>query len=446
MAEAVAVRALPRLTPGGLRRGAALAVSRGLAVGAQMAVQMAVGFVSGPAGIGLLQLHMAWSSLAGELVGGGEPSRALRDTSIRYERGEGRAIRGAMQRASLRILGFGSALAALVAVLILITGDEMIPGSGGFMLVATVLLAAPLFALGRLCAESLKGLGDPLAAVTLENLLLPGTILLACAAMAAGILPASAGALLGAATLGVVLTFALLGQRFFRKIRTVPEGTRETQDSHSFSAGGEQTFLWLNGLLNIAFLQLPFLVLPWFVDATEIGLFAVAHKLVNIITTLLILLAAVYGPRFAKAAAARDAAQMTQLLHQTQQISVALFTPTWVVLLLAAQPLGELFSLEAGSLGPIVLILGCGQLANASTGLSGVLLSMSGGARKEFQNLVISALITLGAALAIALADTANSSARLELIAMVIAGGIGLRNLLTYLSARRHIHLLGTTQ
>jgi O-antigen/teichoic acid export membrane protein len=344
MAEAAAVRLFPRVSPVGLRRGAGLAMSRGLAVGAQMGVQIAVGFVSGPAGIGLLQLHMAWSSLAGELVGGGEPTRALRDTSIRYERGEGQAIRRSLQRALLRILGFGAALALAVGLAVTISSglaDAVAPPS---LLVLTVLVSAPLFAMGRVFAESLKGLADPLAAVTLENLVLPVAILLACAAMVAGLLPTGGTALLLTATLGVAVTVLLLGQRLRQRMATAFAGPVFRADDSPQAAteepgpGGrrEQTFLWLNGLLNIAFLQLPFLLLPWCVDAAEIGRFAVAHKLVNVITTLLILLAAVYGPRFARAAAARDTAELERLLRQTQQISLTLFAPTWMLLLLTA--------------------------------------------------------------------------------------------------------------
>ena len=448
MAEVAATHDLPRLSLRGLRRGAGLAISRGAAVAAQMAVQVAVGFVSGPTGIGLLQLHMAWSSLAGELVGGGEASRTLRDTSIRHERGQDQAIRQSLRRALLRIMGFSAALAVAVGLALYLTDGLLASTSIPPLLIATVLIAAPLFAVGRVCAESLKGLADPLAAVTLENLVLPTTILLVCGAMALGIIPANGEALLIAATLGVVLTVLFLAQRFRQRMteiirgRSVDRSVRDDDrsDDHGLGGGAEQAFLWMNGLLNIGFLQLPFLLLPWFVDAAEIGRFAVAHKLVNIITTLLILLAAVYGPRFAKAAAARNTAELAKLLRQTQQISLVLFTPTWALLLAAAQPLGQLLSLEAGALGPILLILGCGQLANAATGLSGVLLSMSGGARREFQILLLSALATLGTALALAITHEWNPS--LEHVALAIAGGITLRNVLSYVSARRHtLHL-----
>lgn len=430
----------------GLRQGAGLAISRGAAVAAQMAVQVAVGFVSGPAGIGLLQLHMAWSSLAGELVGGGEASRALRDTSIRHERGQDRAIWKSFQRALLRILVFSAALAFLVGLTLCLADGLLESTTLPPLLIASVLIAAPLFAVGRVCAESLKGLADPLAAVTLENLVLPTTILLLCAAMALGFAPASGDALLIAATLGVVLTVLFLAQRFRQRMAKIIRSRLEDSDGpfddlsndHGLGGGTEQAFLWLNGLLNIGFLQLPFLLLPWLVDAAEIGRFAVAHKLVNIITTLLILLAAIYGPRFAKAAAARNAAELAKLLQQTQQISLALFTPTWALLLLGAHPLGQLFSLEAGALGPILLILGCGQLANAATGLSGVLLSMSGGARREFHILLLSTLATLGTALALAITHEWNPP--LEHVALAIAGGITLRNALSYVSARHHMH------
>jgi O-antigen/teichoic acid export membrane protein len=420
--------ALPSLAH--LRRGAVLALSRGGAVAAQMAVQIAVGSVAGASGIGLLQLHMAWSNLAGELVGAGEASRALRDTAIHADTGGRDAVRARLRRTLLRIGAIALLLAVTIALALRTLPVALSPTN--CTLVVAVLLAAPLFAAVRVLSETLKALGDPLAAVTLENLIVPLALLSMCAAVALGLLQARAAILLGSAVAGLALALLLLDMRLRQRLATLaPKGR---QGAYRRLGGRyEQHYLWLNGLLNIAFLQLPFLLLPWFVDTADIGRFAVAHKLVNIITTLLILLSAVYGPRFARAAATGDGHRLRCLLIETQRLSLLLFLPAWFLLVAGAQPLARLFSLAPDSLLPLLVVLGGGQLANAATGLSGVLLSMSGGAAAEFRILALSTIATL---LATCLAATTGS---LSVVALAIAGGIAARNALSWAAACRHI-------
>jgi O-antigen/teichoic acid export membrane protein len=421
----------------GLRRAAGLALSRGAGVAAQIGVQIAAGLVSGPAGIGLLQLYMAWSQLAGEIVNGGEATRALRDVSILSEAGERQRILRRLRQSAIRILIYSLLMISGITALLYLA-PALLPEDGSFrMLLISILAAAPLVALARLFAESLKALSEALAAVTLENLLLPATLLLLCAAMGGSLIATSDANLLIGASAGLMITTLALGHRLAIRLQRLQAGA--AMQSANKSGGGmhEQWFLWLNGPLNIAFLQLPFLLLPWLVDTTAIGGFAVAYKLVNIITTLLILIAAVYAPRFARAASKQDSRQLRQLLRETQLIALLAFTPTWALLLLSADSLGALFSLESGSLAPLLLVLGCGQLANAATGLSGVLLSMSGGAGREFRILLVSGLATILAA--VMMRDSAN----LNDLATLIAAGIALRNGLSYVAAHAHLsHLV----
>ena len=416
--------------PHRLRRGAILAVSRGTAVAMQMGVQVALGAVAGPAAIGLLQVHMAWTNISAELIGAGEATRALRDTAVREEAGDRASIGAGLRRSSRRIAGLALVLAAAV-----LAGRELLRWLGGFeygsdanALILAVLCSAPLLAGGRVFAEALKALNVPIAAISLENLVLPMVLLFLCALLAAGLLPPTAVILLGGAITGMGLAMVLLRLRLNRRLGypTSPAGSK---DRARPLRRHEQLFFWLTGLLNIAFLQLPFLLLPWIASPDEIGRLAVAHKLVNIVTTLLILLAALYGPRFALAAT--DAGTLRRLLFETQRLSLLLIAPLWLCLMLAADPLARLFSLPDASLLSLLLALGVGQLVNAATGLSGVLLTMSGGARLEFQIL----LVSTAASLLLILAGHKN----IEHVAAAIAAGIALRNLLSFAAARFHI-------
>ena len=173
--------------------------------------------------------------------------------------------------------------------------------------------------------------------------------------------------------------------------------------------------------------------MPWLVSVDDVGEFAVAHKLVNVITTLLILLAAVYSPRFARAAAAARFDEARRLQRETQYLSLARFTPVWASLLILADPRAWLFSLGERDLLPFLLILGAGQLINAATGLCGVMLNMSGAPQLETRILSICTLLTLVAAVGLGSARGALG------IAAASAGGIALRNLASYVMALRHL-------
>ena len=118
MSEATAALRPARLprAPAGIVRGATLGASRLAGVAAQMGVQIAVGTLGGAAGIGTLQVHMAWGTLLGEVVGAGEPTRAMRDTAVNGAR----SVRTNLLRASRRIAAFALLPLAVVTIYFLL--------------------------------------------------------------------------------------------------------------------------------------------------------------------------------------------------------------------------------------------------------------------------------------------------------------------------------------
>ncbi len=368
-----------------------LAASRGLAVGLQFLLQVVVGNLAGAAALGLLQLFVSWTCMLGEGIARGLPVWAMRRTALQAASGAWSAARNELEWATGQILRLGLGIWLGGAVVLLLIGPTL-PADYRVIAVA-VLCGAPLFALVRLGAEALKGIGEPLRAITLENLVIPGTILFVCALCAAfGVAP-NAPVLTGAGVAGTALALLALRGAAPRDVRprwrvsaAAVDVDQDRSDIHA---------LWLSGVLSIAFLQLPFLVLPAYASPAEIGVYAVAHKLVNIVTTLLILLAAVFGPAFARAANEASPALLAQLLRRTQLLSCLIFLPLCAVLLLAAAPLAGLFNIPADLFAQCLWILAFGQLFNAVTGLAGVMLNMSGGAVLEMRTLVCTLAVGL---------------------------------------------------
>jgi O-antigen/teichoic acid export membrane protein len=121
------------------------------------------------------------------------------------------------------------------------------------------------------------------------------------------------------------------------------------------------------------------------------------------------------------------------LLLRTQWLSAAVFGPAAVVLLLASNGLAALFHVPSPDLFAFMAILVLGQSINAATGLSGVLLNLTGAARTEWRI----SLAALG--LAVLLAAPAGSSHGATGLAVSFAVIITLKNIASWLAARRHI-------
>lgn len=413
-----------------------LVASRGGAILAQFAAQLAVGAMAGASGLGILQLFTSWTCMAGEALGLGLPTRALRQVAIDYADKRPELIHQSLATARRRILRAWWRLLAIAAIPLALfaRSEAAAEGFGYSWLLIGVLLTAPLFALLRLYAESVKATGAALPAVTLENLLSPLALLAVCGICWLTGQEVAAITLLVTFGTGIFIASFVLRRILGQKLATLQAGAPPAVDSRPpLAPPGDLLYLWGTGILSIGFLHLPFLVMPLYVTTAEIGVYAIAHKLINVVTTVLLLLAAVYGPVFARSAARADTAGLLASLRRTQLISTAVFLPASVALVALAQPLAGMFGEDFGDLQLFLVILSGGQLVNACTGLSGVLLNMAGAARRELTTLVL--------ALGIALACSLWVGPRYGAIglALVFSGSIALKNLASYAMAR---HLL----
>ena len=431
--------AVRKLLPMGM-----LAASRGGAILAQFAAQLAVGTLAGASGLGVLQLFTSWTCIAGEVLGLGLPTRAMRQVSVAYAAGRADQIRQTLRESRRKILRLWLLLLLLVAApaVVLLRQHPEPDWTDYRWLLLAACLVAPLFSLLRLYAESLKATGAALAAVTLESLTSPALLLLACAGCWLAGEPMASVTLVGAFGLSLVITplalRARLGQQLAKLARVSPAAGDAAANRPA--PRGDLLYLWGTSVLSIGFLQLPFVIMPLYVDTAEIGVFAVAHKLINVVTTLLLLLAAVFGPAFARSAAQRDQRALLCLLRRTQLISIAVFLPAALALLALAEPIAKLFGNDFGDLRLFLAILAAGHLVNAATGLSGVLLNMAGAASKELSTLVI--------ALAAALAGSAWAGPEYGApgLAVVFSGSIALKNLASYALATHFLKSTSTQQ
>jgi len=410
-----------------------LVASRGSAIFAQFAAQLLVGTMAGAGALGALQLFTSWTCVAGEALGLGLPTRAMRLVSISYEQQQRQLILQTLRESGRKIIRLWLALvllAALSAIFLLPAEDTTTWSDTSWLLIGAA-LAAPLFSLLRLCAESLKATGATLAAVTLESITSPLALLLVCGyCWLAGhtVITFTLAITFG---LSLAITTVALRHRLKLQLAALPQPMQPANDSHALPKveRGDLFYLWGAGILSIGFLHLPFIVMPLYVDTAQIGVFAVAHKFINVITTLLLLLTAVYGPLFARCACQGNSQQLLALLRRTQLISTAVFLPVSLLLIALAELLAGLFGEDFGNLQNYMVILAAGHLVNAATGLSGVLMNMAGAASKELCTLIIAMVAALAGSAWVGPEYGATG------LAIVFSSCIALKNIASYLLA-----------
>jgi len=414
-----------------LKKIARLACFRGVGVLLQMLMQFAIARIAGPAGLAVMQLYQTWSCVLGEAVAMGLPTETMKSISTTQYR---LAIKSRLNRRIGMITKcwlIGVLLLVLFSLLPLGSHlREYLPFSlaGQMALLWSVLC----FAILRLTAEALKAMDGAGQAVFAENNLFPLAMLGYCSCIALGFLVpggnsegklVSHDALIFVATLFLSLSSLYSFFRAYARIETIqldllsdvelnaadPSKTDRLKIDQTVFSGEdslltpETLYFWGSAVVNIGFLFLPFLLMPYFGSFIGIGLFTLAFKLMNPITTILGMLNALFGPRFAKAADTnlflnstiqkdknqKNSRILSTLLIQSQILSLALYLPFLIPVLIFAEPVLGLFGKEFIAAKPYLYILAAAQLCNAMTGLSGNMLNMVGMGKREFQGAVL---------------------------------------------------------
>ncbi|MEJ2214493.1 MAG: hypothetical protein P8Y20_10635 [Gammaproteobacteria bacterium] len=141
---------------------------------------------------------------------------------------------------------------------------------------------------------------------------------------------------------------------------------------------------WGAGLLNMWFMNMPIILLPQFATTEEIGVFAVAYRLIAFASIILVTLASLFAPKFARDFANNDADALKRGLRHSQILSLMIFLPMLIVFTFFAEPVLSLFGDEFTAGKELLWILVVGQTLNAATGLVGFMMNMIHQEKQEF--------------------------------------------------------------
>lgn len=347
----------------------------------QTLVLMFVGRVAGPAGVGALQVFLTWTCSLGEGAAAGLPTQAMRKlATMNDDRGAAWGfLLAAAQRMTLIWLGISA---------LLLTAWQL-----GFLTSVTSLLLLTLsiycFALYRIASDSLKAFKDVDFSVLVESSLPPAMAGAAILALYFFAVPLSINAVLGCFSLGFFATALVIVLRLMKLL-----GKQRYSDSNSLRWRDHSPF-WVSAIVSISFLNLPFFVLPYFAELQEVGAFALAFKLLNIATTILLLLGAVFGPKFARLTQQQDYEAARSMLVLSRKLSIAAFLPIGLLMTLGFPFIHPWFGSGFESGMGFLTILLVGQLVNAATGLSGQFLNMAGAGAVEMKVQITAVLFAL---------------------------------------------------
>ncbi|MEM8499758.1 MAG: hypothetical protein AAF542_17170 [Pseudomonadota bacterium] len=407
----------------------------------QIAAQLLLGRLLGSAGLGLFQLVSTWLNVLGETAAMGLPSRAMRTVSSSKD-GETIAQYRFLIK-TLLVICASWALLAGVTIGVYYYAPNFLPfdtDARQMSYLWVVLFGALGFAQLRLIAEVLKAQQHAQAAVFAESAG-PVAVLLVGIGICTWLGVSDALQLALIYVVGFAFTASvLIGIFVVPNLISILSRSTEHGNSLELRMDTDLAALASSGLLNILFVSFPFIVLPYVSSLREIGTFSVAFKLVNLISTILLLLSALYGPKFAKAAKNGEAHCLADILRRTQLVSCLLYLPPLLVLALFSEDILLLFGEEFVVAKPYIYALLVGQAINAATGLSGVMLNMVGAGKHEllcsFSAISIASLIAL---------MMHNTMTTLD-VAILFSAALAFKNLASYGCAVLYIRNLSTVR
>lgn len=407
---------------------------RGGGLGLQIAMSVVIARLLGAEGMGLYTLYVTWMVLFADLVSLGMPIYALRTVASLKARGQGKAAGPFVRQALGLVLTLGALVLlwpwwAAAPMARWIAGDVNL--APAFQIAA---VGAWLFVGLRVLAEALKAAGATQRGLFAESATIPLVILSALPVLVLRD-RLDGESLLWLHVTATGLAFALAAALW----RSLRRGLGGAVDESIPAYSPALWPLWGGTLLNVAYVNLPILLLPQFATVAELGQFGVAFRLMNLVTVILVTLAAVFGPQFAAAYALKDAARLRHLLKRSQQFSLLLFAPFLLAFTVLAGPVLGLFGAEFREAEPLLWILALGQLVNAATGLVGYLLNMMHQERTEF---VI--LLGTGGAMLVSMM-IAGSMAGVLGVTLAYSTGLMLKNLLSLIFSLRYLRWLKTS-
>lgn len=361
-----------RLIRGGLGSAGIQAANRLLALG--MGIVLAR--MLGPDGYGIYAYAFTIMSLLMVVAEAGVPTLLMREVAAAQGKAEWGLLRGALRRGG-QFVALAGAIVSLLGLLVLWGYAESLRPEVLYT-TALMLLLLPITALCKTVAHAMRGLHRVVIGQAVDMLIRPLLVLIILAAVFLAWPEqrqphvAMAAQLLGA--LMVLLLGALVLRRF------LPDESRavapEYRSRQWLKSALPFTLIGSAGIINN---QADIIMLGWFMDSEDVGIYRVAVQGATLVAFGLQAANAVVAPQFSRLYAQGDMKRLQRLVTNSARAILAGSLPLAVLFMSAGGTIvGWVFGHEYTAAHVPLAILAVGQLTLGILGLTGPLVSMTG--------------------------------------------------------------------
>ena len=372
-------------------------IARGLEVAAKFGLYVIAARRMGGYQAGLFFLCLTWVNLVSTGARLGLERATSRHVAAELAIGDGSAARQTVLTSvtwtalASVIAGVSTWLLASPASLLLFHQPDL---TEPLRITALVLLPQSIaFTLGF----TLIGLGRGVAGQMVQSAVPP---LLSLLALLAGLNQAETVLITYAASYAVCccLGFGLVAyewRRAFANQLTIHAENREPLPSLWTTA---RPFLVIE-LVQSALLSLPVLVLGVFADAVAVSAFSIANRVTMMINTILISLAMIAAPGFARHHRLEEFAELRKVNRQTRLLAIMVCTPIIAAILVVPHTLLSLLGGSFADASAALIVLSIGQIVNILLPTEDMMLAMTGHGmalrRVNLEQLVVCCILCL---------------------------------------------------
>ena len=418
--------------------------NRGIGVSLQFIVNIIIAQLLGARGMGIYHIYSTWMVMLADISSLGLPLYTMRQISMYQQNNQSRHILQAVNRFLLMATLTCLIVAAPFIISPSLLSEIFLAKVESVYLLRYAAIAAVIFLLIRILSEALKAIGMTNLGILAESAFLPLGIILSLAVFFAFSLQINAQTLLlihvSTLLLVLILLYVSWNSAVKKKTHQIDESYESIQPQKLKSFMSRSLlFIWFGMILNIWFVNLPVFILPYISNTEEIGLFGIAFRLVMLSTTILVSLAALFGPRFVCHYKEKNSQKLKQELHHSQWYSLAAYLPFFVIFTLFPEFILSFFGEEFLQAKNLLIILAIAQLVNSATGLVGYFLIMIHHEKVELGVLILSFFIMLPLMILL------GNSFGIIGVTLAYALSIALKNILSLLLSLYFIRQLKTT-
>jgi len=360
-----------RIVRGGLGSAGIQAANRVLA----LALAIILARSLGAEGYGIYAYAFAIMSLLMVAAEAGVPTLLMREVAASQGREEWGLLRGALRR-GVQFVGLVATSVSLLGLLVLWWWADALSVPVLYT-TGLMLLVLPVAALCKTVAHAIRGLHRVVIGQAMDMLIRALVVLLIIAVVFLAWPVQRQPYIAMAAQLGGALVALIVGLLVLR--RFLPSDSKtvlpEYRSSQWLKSALPFTLIGGAGVINT---QADIIMLGWFMESEDVGVYRVASQGALFVTFGLQAAIAVLGPSFSSLYAAGDVKRLIRLYNKSTRIIALMTLPLVLIFVFAGR---EILDVTFGPVyvngAPALAILSIGYFANISFGAIGTLLQMA---------------------------------------------------------------------